>query len=70
MDAWSIGVHPDRLLNRPADLAPKLAALMPERTEAQYLQLLKSGMTFTYLRRRAMPELVAKVNALGEPAMA
>lgn len=70
IDAWSIGVHANRLLNKPEDLAPKLAALMPERTEAQYLALLKSGVHFTYLRRRAMPELVAAVNALGEPGMA
>lgn len=70
IDAWSIGVHPDRLLNRPEDLAPKLAALMPERSEDDYLRLLKTGIRFTYLQRRAMPELVAKVNALGEPAMA
>ena len=70
IDAWSIGVHANRLLNEPEDLAPKLAALMPERTEAQYLALLKSGVRFTYLRRRAMPELVAAVNALGEPGMA
>lgn len=70
MDAWSIGIHANRLLNKPEDLAPKLAALMPERTEQQYLDLLKSRVRFTYLRRRAMPELVAQVNALGEPAMA
>lgn len=70
IDAWSIGVHANRLLNRPEDLAPKLAALMPERTEAQYLAILKSGVRFTYLRRRALPDLVAQVNALGEPGMA
>lgn len=70
MEAWSIGVHPTRLLNRPEDLAPKLAALMPERTEAEYLTILKSRVRFTYLRRRAMPDLVAQVNALGEPGMA
>lgn len=70
MDAWSIGIHPGRLLGDPEDLAPRLAALMPERSEAQYLEILRSGRSFTYLRRRAMPELVAQVNALGEPAMA
>ncbi|RJF90524.1 peptidoglycan D,D-transpeptidase FtsI family protein [Sphingomonas cavernae] len=70
MDAWSVGVHPGRLLGDPEDLAPKLAALMPERSEAEYLAILRSGRSFTYLRRRAMPELVAQVNALGEPAMA
>ena len=33
IDAWSIGIHANKLLNDPEDLAPKLAALMPERSE-------------------------------------
>jgi cell division protein FtsI (penicillin-binding protein 3) len=70
IEAHSIGVHPNRLLGKPELLAPQLAQLMPERSEAQYLAILKSGKNFTYLRRRAMPELVAAVNALGEPGMA
>jgi cell division protein FtsI (penicillin-binding protein 3) len=70
IDAWSIGIHPKKLLNPPEEIAAKLAVLMPERTEADYLHLLKSGVNFTYLRRRALPELVAAVNALGEPGMA
>ncbi len=70
IEAWSIGIHPDRLLGTPEELAPQLARLMPERSEADYLAMLKSGRTFTYLRRRAVPDLVAQVNALGEPAMA
>ena len=70
IDAWSIGVHANKLLNRPEELAPKLAALMPEKSEAEYLAILKSGVRFTYLRRRALPDLVAQINALGEPAMA
>jgi cell division protein FtsI (penicillin-binding protein 3) len=67
--AWSIAIHPDRLLNDPEDLAPRLAALMPERSEAQYLAMLRSGKPFFYLRRRAAPELVEAVNALGETAI-
>jgi len=70
IEAWSIGVHPNKLLGRVGELAPQLARLMPEHSEAEYLAILKSGKSFTYLRRRAMPELVAAVNALGEPAMA
>ncbi len=70
IEAWSIGVHPNKLLGDPAVLAPQLAQLMPERTEAEYLAILKSGANFAYLRKRAMPEMVAAVNALGEPAMA
>jgi cell division protein FtsI (penicillin-binding protein 3) len=70
IEAHSIGVHPNRLLGKPELLAPQLARLMPEKSEAEYLAILKSGKSFTYLRRRAMPELVAAVNALGEPGMA
>lgn len=69
IEAWSIGVHPGKLLTPPEVLAPRLAALMPEKTEAEYLAILKSGISFTYLRRRALPDIVAEVNALGEPAI-
>jgi cell division protein FtsI (penicillin-binding protein 3) len=69
IDAWSIGIHPDKLLNKAEELAPQLAKIMPERTEAQYLALLKSHESFYYLRRRALPDLVAQVNAIGEPGM-
>ncbi len=70
IDAWSIGIHPAKLVNPPEEIAAQLAALMPERSAAHYLAMLKSGKPFFYLRRRAMPELVAAVNALGEPAIA
>jgi cell division protein FtsI (penicillin-binding protein 3) len=70
IDAWSIGVHPKKLIGNPAELADKLNELMPEKSAAQYLALLKSDRTFVYLSRRAMPELVAAVNALGEPGIA
>lgn len=69
IDAWSVGIHPNRLVNRPEDLAPKLARLLPEHDAEYYLRLLKSGARFAYLRRRALPELVRDLNALGEPAM-
>jgi cell division protein FtsI (penicillin-binding protein 3) len=69
IDAWSIGVHPTRLLGDPEELAVKLAELMPERSAGQYLAMLKSGKNFLYLSRRAVPELVLAVNALGEPAI-
>ncbi len=70
IEAWSIGIHPKQLLGNAQDVAVQLARLMPERTEAEYLAILKSGRNFTYLRRRALPELIAQINALGEPAMA
>jgi cell division protein FtsI (penicillin-binding protein 3) len=70
IEAWSVGVHSNKLLGDPDDLAVQLNRLMPERSIDQYREILSSGRTFTYLRRRAMPELIAQVNALGEPAMA
>ena len=69
IEAWSIAIHPSALVSDPEELAPKLAALMPERTTGTYLAMLRSGRNFAFLRRRAMPELVAQVNALGEPAI-
>jgi cell division protein FtsI (penicillin-binding protein 3) len=69
-NAWSVGVHPAKLIGDKDDLAAKLAQLMPDKTAAEYRRLLDSKKTFVYLRRRAMPELVAAVNALGEPGLA
>jgi hypothetical protein len=57
------------VLGNPELLAYRLAELMPSKTEAQYLAILKSGKKFAYLERRAIPELVKAVNALGEPAI-
>ena len=70
IDAWTIAVHPTKILGNKLDLARKLAALMPERDEAGWLQLLRSNKNFIFLRRRAAPSLVEAVNALGEPGMA
>lgn len=69
IDAWSIGIHPNKLVNSPELLAGKFAALMPEHDRAWYLARLRSGANFFFLQRRAMPELVKAVNALGEPAV-
>ena len=69
IDAWSIAVHPDRIISDPQELAANLHDLMPERSAEEYVEILTSERSFSYLRRRALPELVAQVNALGEPAM-
>lgn len=70
IDAWSIGVHPRKIVGDRAMIAAQLADLMPQRSEAQYLALLNSRRNYVYLRRRAVPELVQAVNAIGEPAIA
>jgi cell division protein FtsI (penicillin-binding protein 3) len=67
IDAWSIGVHPQRIIGDKRQLANALAGLMPERSADEYYGILTSKLTFTYLRRRATPELVAAINRLGEP---
>lgn len=70
IDAWTIGVHPDRVIGDKRELAARLAELMPEQSAAFYYARLTAGGPFQYLRRRALPELVSEVNALGEPGIA
>lgn len=69
IEAWSIAVHPNQVIGDKSVLARRLAELIPDKTADQYLALLNSGGNFAYLKRRAMPELVTAVNALGEPGM-
>ena len=70
IDAWTIGLQPAKVIGDKLDLARRLALLMPERDAAQYHAMLVSGRPFFYLRRRAAPQLVAAINALGEPGLA
>lgn len=69
IDAWTIAVHPDQVIGDKGALAQKLAELIPEQSAGHYYALLSSGGSFAYLKRRALPELVNAVNALGEPAI-
>ena len=69
IDAWSIAIHPNKIIGDPGLLAYRLAELMPEHSEAWYRAVLASRKSFHYLARRATPELVQQVNALGEPAI-
>jgi cell division protein FtsI (penicillin-binding protein 3) len=70
IDAWTIAIHPGKIIGNKLDLARRLAELMPERSVEQYFAMMRSGRTFFYLRRRAAPDLVEAVNALGEPGLA
>ena len=70
IDAWTIGIHPGKVIGSKLDLGRRLAQLMPERSEAEYYAILRSNKTFAYLRRRASPALVEAVNAIGEPGVA
>ncbi|MFL6734797.1 MAG: penicillin-binding protein 2, partial [Sphingomicrobium sp.] len=70
IDAWTIALQPAKVIGDKLELARALARLMPERDEATYFAMLRSGKPFFYLRRRASPSLVEAVNSLGEPGMA
>ena len=69
IDAWTIGLHPRKLIGDKLEIARALARLMPERDEATYFAMMRSGKSFFYLRRRASPALVEAVNSLGEPGL-
>jgi cell division protein FtsI (penicillin-binding protein 3) len=70
IDAWTIAIHPGKVIGDKLDLARRLAVLMPEHSADDYFKLLKSDKPFFYLRRRAPPGLVEAVNAIGEPGLA
>ena len=69
IDAWSIGVHPQRIIGDRRELAQRLHTLMPEKSVAEYRALLSRRVNYTYIARRALPDMVAAVNALGEPGI-
>jgi cell division protein FtsI (penicillin-binding protein 3) len=70
IDAWTISLHPSKVIGSKLDLARSLARLMPEKDEAAYFAMLRSDKPFFYLRRRAPPALVQAINAIGEPGLA
>ena len=65
IDAWTIAIHPTKVIGDKLALARQLARLMPEHGEAQYFALLRSNKPFFYLRRRAAPTLVEARVPLG-----
>src|SRR3954465_15722789 len=46
IDAWTIAVHPNKVIGDKLALARRLAQLMPEYSEEQYFALLRSGKPF------------------------
>lgn len=69
IDAWSIGVRPGKVIGDKDELARMLAGTLPGKSAGEYRALLASEAKFTYLQRRAVPELVTAVHALGEPGI-
>ncbi len=70
IDAWTIAVHPKKIIGDKMEIASRLAALMPDRgDQAWFYGQLSRNVSFVYLQRRASPALVEQVNAMGEPAL-
>ena len=70
IDAWTIAVHPRRILGDKWEIAGKLADLMPEIGDrAWFYARLTKDANFAYLNRRASPALVEAVNAIGDPGI-
>ncbi len=65
MRGYAVRVVPARLLGDKETLARQLAAIFPDTSEAYFMERL-SALRPTYLRRRALPEQVKQVHALGE----
>ena len=71
IDAWTIALHPAKVIGDKLDLARALARLMPEKDEATYLRDAALGQAVLLpAPPRRRPTLVEAVNALGEPGLA
>ncbi|MFT3967068.1 MAG: penicillin-binding protein 2 [Sphingobium sp.] len=66
IDAYSIAARPERIIGNRQDLADKLHEIFPDTSAGTFYRLLQPTRRWVYLRRRALPEQVAAVNALGE----
>ncbi|ALH81187.1 peptidoglycan D,D-transpeptidase FtsI family protein [Sphingopyxis macrogoltabida] len=65
IDGYSIRVVPEKLLNNRQYLADELVKIFPDTPREEFLAKL-SGPRPTYIRRRALPDQVAAVNAIGD----
>ncbi|MBO9694897.1 MAG: penicillin-binding protein 2 [Sphingopyxis sp.] len=65
IDGYSIRVVPSKLLNNRQYLADELYKIFPDTPREELLARI-SGTRPTYIRRRALPDQVAAVNAIGD----
>jgi cell division protein FtsI (penicillin-binding protein 3) len=65
IDGYSIRVKPEAIMNDKRQLAVQLSDIFPDTSPDTFYERL-TGPGTTYIRRRALPEELAQVNALGE----
>jgi cell division protein FtsI (penicillin-binding protein 3) len=65
INGYSIRVVPEKLINDPDYLADELVKIFPDVPRQEFYAKL-SGSRPTYIRRRAVPDEVARVNAIGD----
>jgi len=57
------------MVEDPAALAKKLAAILPEQTYAELLEKLSSGKEFIWIQRNVTPKQEYAINAIGNPSL-
>lgn len=67
IEAWSIRVTPEKIMSDKRALAANLADMFPDTSADEFYAKLTAAKP-SYIRRRALPEQVSAVNALGEIA--
>ncbi len=67
IDAWSVRVTPEKIMGDKRVIAANLADIFPDVSADEFYAKLTASRP-SYIRRRALPEQVAAVNALGEIA--
>ncbi len=67
IDAWAVRVTPEKIMGDKRIIADNLSAIFPDVSADSFYDKLTSSRP-SYIRRRALPEQVAAVNALGEIA--
>ncbi len=70
IEAWTIGVHPGKLLGDKRRAGGAASPPLPAHDEAWYYAKLTLPVNFTYLERHASPASVNAVHALGKPGLA
>ena len=68
-EAFGVSVMPRQLVSDPRVLAKKLAAILPDHSEAEIYAQLTHRATFRYIARRVLPWQAKAINDLGEPKL-